>query len=204
MVDYLLMNHFRIKYENRFPEKLSFLLRHHLKKEIPIMVIGKKPFFCDNFSISNDLPLDEWYTEFYRLCQRDTLENIDENIINDDLSFIPVSIYELDPLHKVLSTIEEYPEYGKELPCGHQTIVVCYHNQYYFYDPHGYDNIISKLKRVFQNIQPLKCKSYDDNFCILHCINFMLNVWKDPNILLKELVYDGSHKRLTKICKKLF
>lgn len=201
MVDYLLMNHFRIKYENSFPSKLSNILQDSLKKEIPIMIIDHIAYFCNNFKLSNDLPLDQWYIEFYRLCKRDKHEKV---IIDRDLCFIPIAIYKLDPLDEVLRVIEEYPEYGKELPSGHQSLVIVHQNHYYYYDPNGCDAILDKLKTIFPNIRPLKTKTYDDNFCVLHCINLMLNVWKDPTILLDNDKFDSSHKRLSKLCKKLF
>lgn len=201
MVDYVLMNHFRIKYENSFPSKLSNILQDSLKKEIPIMIIDRIPYFCNNFQISNNLPLDQWYIEFYRLCKRDKLDKV---FIDKDLCFIPIAIYKLDPLDKILEVVREYPEYGKELPSGHQSVVIAYQNNFYYYDPHGYDNIINKLKTIFPNIQPLHTKIYNDNFCILHCINLILNIWKDPTLLFNPETFDSSHKRLSKLCKKLF
>jgi hypothetical protein len=198
MVDYVLMNHFRIKYSTRFPPKLFDLLDGCLLDELRIFDTGGTLIF--NTSLPNDNLSDaEWWKQLYNS------HNYVPPRTKSELLFIPVGVYELDPLDKVLNMIEKYPDYGKGLPPGHQSVIVRYQHKYYYYDPEDCcSHHLSFLRQTFHDIVFIgDAVQQNDNFCMLHVIHFMIQVWRNPKRLLQRGKKRNVYQRLTDVCKFL-
>lgn len=197
------MNSFRLQYYNSFPSKLYQYLDGNLLDEIRVIKMKDTIYVTPRIDISNDLPVREWTIEMYHSFK--TKIDSYNYIIDKELYFIPVAVYEMDPLDDILKVIEEYPMFGKELSYGHQCVLVSYQKKFYYYDPQSYSIEFHALKQYFPQLQFVGDNvQVNDDYCLLHTINFMMKVWKNPKRLFKKKKGNKDvHKRLSKICKFL-
>jgi hypothetical protein len=166
-----------------------------------MIVDGVRYLNSSNINVPDELPLKEWTKQFYYSCKNPVFD-IENYRMDKELYFIPVAIYELDPLEMVLESIDEFPQFGKDLPNGHQTVIVCYKKKYYYYDPEeGVSEEIDTLRTVFPTIKLVKGHhKHDNHFCLLYCIQFMIDVWSNPKRLIKERkISNRQLERLSKI-----
>jgi len=208
-----LFNDFRIKYHDTLPIKLHSMLNYSILSEIRIMNFSDGLFFnSNNIYLNKNDCIKDYIIKYYKFCKNESIhiEVIKQNIdINRSLFYIPVSLYYFDNLDLILDSIVDYPDFGIDLPPGHQCVIISYKGIKYFYDPEGCDiKYINKLKELFPNIIPISDyiqDILDDNFCMLHTINFMKKVYDNPKKILhmNEETKDVVYKRLFCLCKNL-
>lgn len=213
MVDHVLMNKFRIRFDSCLPDKLYEMFDGCVTEEIRLMVFDDGMFFN---SPHIELPfrgdVGKWTEEWYAFC-RDEQRHIDYIRtyirVQRPMYFIPVTTYWFDTLERVLTDIEEHADFGTHLPPGHQSVIVFLNDTFYYFDPDK-PSFFDKLQTLFPGIQLVNShpQSYlDDNYCLLHTINFMQTVWQKPENIIsyspERLDKDKIYNRLTSLCKIL-
>lgn len=211
------MDHFRLKFVNRLPPKLHRDIPFILP-EIAIMVFKHGAFFncLKGRSWLGHLNIKDWYKWYYDFCGNENyhIDEIKKTILDkldQPLVFIPVRIHAFDDLETIMKCCDEFPNFGRELPSSHQTVLVKYLDKFYYYDP-DYPEYTEKLEQLFGNITPVGRHNIqsitDDNYCLLHTIMFMELVYKYPyelenNMILKRINRDTVMEHLQTIAKKL-
>lgn len=213
------MDLFRLNHVEAFPPKM-YSMYPNILPEFALLVFGNHTYyhvFSDKHKDTSAYTTREWYKWFYKYCSCEEVhvKHIKDNIIarltDMPLAFVPVAIYHFDPLETIMHILDEFPQFGVELPSGHQTVLVKHHNKYLYYDPEQAEHV-DKLNQLFPEVRVLGDNNIqtetNDALCLLHSIMFieLANAYThelDDATILQRINKDSIKSHLPSIVKKL-